>query len=140
MATIVVTPSDGDFSFNVKYCHQFISIPGFVCEIDNPEKMIIPLRDFGCDNRQISSILFMIYNFKEGEVDENGEIKDFEEDDEDEEDDDEKDVEDDDEKDDGDVEDDEEEDDGDVEDDEEDEEEDDEEEDDEKHYDNDEKD
>jgi len=78
MALIVVTPANEDFSFNVKYCTERISIPGFVCKIDNPEEMIVPLKDFGCDDRQISSILFMIHNSKEGEVDENGEIKKFE--------------------------------------------------------------
>jgi hypothetical protein len=69
---IIVDPVDGHFSFNVKYCYERVSIPMFSCSIEDLDQLIVPLKDFGCDDKQISTIIDMIMENREGEVDVNG--------------------------------------------------------------------
>ena len=62
MGWINVTPVEGFVGFNVKYCRERVSIPGFGCPLEQPGDLIAPLRAWGCADWQIRQVLQLLEN------------------------------------------------------------------------------
>lgn len=66
--SITVNPEEGYFGFIVKYCSERIALPGFSCSIEQVNELAAPLLDMGCTGWQVTLVLEMIHNRKEGVV------------------------------------------------------------------------
>jgi len=76
---IAVSPvKNGYFGFNVKYCSQRITVPGFECLINEPQKISHHLKKMGCDITQIDIIMKIMNEGRDGIVDKTGEVRDEE--------------------------------------------------------------
>lgn len=70
--SITVCPHDGYFCFNIKYCTEKVSVPGFGCAYGNEEgykELEIVLQNFGCSEDQIVCIFNLLRKRKEGQLD-----------------------------------------------------------------------
>lgn len=76
---ISVSPfKNGYFGFNVMYCSQRITVPGFECLINEPQKISHRLKKMGCDIAQIDIIMNIMNEGRDGTVDKTGEVRDEE--------------------------------------------------------------